>query len=193
VRPPRRPRWVCHRPRRRAGSAAGPVRATTPGASLPRGRFVRSEVDAVSDHSGQLGRLLAGSERVGGRLPAPRRGPHRPPDDHRARPIPRRPGPRSGPPGSARPRSSPPGGSNGSGSSGRPTRQKRILPSPSHPDSTGQASTTSRRPEPNLHLLGGIWIAPCPTCGFQLATARTQQRCEHHASRRTCPVCREGS
>jgi hypothetical protein len=26
-------------------------------------------------------------------------------------------------------------------------------------------------PEPNLHLLGGIWIATCPTCGFQLATA----------------------
>jgi hypothetical protein len=29
------------------------------------------------------------------------------------------------------------------------------------------------QPEPALHLLAGIWIASCPTCGFQLATART--------------------
>ena len=28
-----------------------------------------------------------------------------------------------------------------------------------------------------LHLLGGIWIASCPTCGYQLTTARTQERC----------------
>jgi hypothetical protein len=33
------------------------------------------------------------------------------------------------------------------------------------------------QPEPNLHLSGGIWIASCPTCMYQLATARTQQRC----------------
>ncbi|HEV2921026.1 MAG TPA: hypothetical protein VG673_17560 [Actinomycetota bacterium] len=44
--------------------------------------------------------------------------------------------------------------------------------------------------EPALHLLGGIWIASCPTCGYQLATARTQERCEQRASRRRCPVCR---
>jgi hypothetical protein len=25
-----------------------------------------------------------------------------------------------------------------------------------------------------LHLLHGIWVASCPTCGFQLTTARTQ-------------------
>ena len=42
-------------------------------------------------------------------------------------------------------------------------------------------------PEPNLHLLGGIWIATCPTCGFQLATARTQQRVERRAAVRVCP------
>jgi hypothetical protein len=45
------------------------------------------------------------------------------------------------------------------------------------------------RPEPALHLLGGIWIASCPTCGFQLATARTQPRAERRAARRVCPVC----
>ena len=44
---------------------------------------------------------------------------------------------------------------------------------------------------PALHLLGGIWIASCPTCGFQLTTARTQERCERRASQRTCPICRE--
>jgi hypothetical protein len=27
---------------------------------------------------------------------------------------------------------------------------------------------------PALHLLGGVWIASCPTCGYQLVTARTQ-------------------
>jgi hypothetical protein len=44
---------------------------------------------------------------------------------------------------------------------------------------------------PALHLLRGIWIASCATCGYQLTTARTQQRCERRATRRTCPICRE--
>jgi hypothetical protein len=44
-------------------------------------------------------------------------------------------------------------------------------------------------PEPALHLLGGIWIASCPTCGFQLVTARTQQRIERRARSCSCPVC----
>jgi hypothetical protein len=44
-------------------------------------------------------------------------------------------------------------------------------------------------PEPALHLLGGIWIASCPTCGFQLATARAQERCERRAAGRVCPIC----
>jgi hypothetical protein len=44
-------------------------------------------------------------------------------------------------------------------------------------------------PEPNLQLLGGIWIASCPTCGYQLATARTQQRVERRAAGRVYPVC----
>jgi hypothetical protein len=46
-------------------------------------------------------------------------------------------------------------------------------------------------PPPALHLLAGIWVASCPTCGFQLTTARTQERCERRASRRRCPVCHE--
>ena len=46
-------------------------------------------------------------------------------------------------------------------------------------------------PAPALHLLGGVWVASCPTCGYQLASAHGQQRCEQRAARRTCPVCRE--
>jgi hypothetical protein len=51
------------------------------------------------------------------------------------------------------------------------------------------ATTTPSRPEPALHLLHGLWVASCPSCGFQLASARTQERCERRAARRTCPVC----
>jgi predicted RNA-binding Zn-ribbon protein involved in translation (DUF1610 family) len=40
-----------------------------------------------------------------------------------------------------------------------------------------------------LHLLHGVWAASCPTCGFQLASARSQARCERRAARRRCPVC----
>jgi hypothetical protein len=42
-----------------------------------------------------------------------------------------------------------------------------------------------------LHLLAGRWVASCPTCGFQLATATSQARCERRAARRSCPVCNE--
>jgi hypothetical protein len=44
---------------------------------------------------------------------------------------------------------------------------------------------------PALHLLAGLWVASCPTCGYQLTTARTQERCERRASHRRCPVCHE--
>jgi hypothetical protein len=44
---------------------------------------------------------------------------------------------------------------------------------------------------PALHLLAGRWVASCPTCGFQLASARSQARCERRAAHRTCPVCHE--
>jgi hypothetical protein len=42
-----------------------------------------------------------------------------------------------------------------------------------------------------LHLLAGRWVASCPTCGFQLATARSQAGCERRAARRVCPVCHQ--
>jgi hypothetical protein len=45
--------------------------------------------------------------------------------------------------------------------------------------------------QPALHLLAGLWVASCPTCGFQLASARSQARCEHTAARTSCPVCVE--
>jgi len=45
--------------------------------------------------------------------------------------------------------------------------------------------------QPALHLLAGRWVASCPTCGFQLASAASQARCERRSRRRTCPVCYE--
>ena len=50
--------------------------------------------------------------------------------------------------------------------------------------------TPDQAPDPALQLLGGVRIASCPTCGFQLATAHTQQRVERRAARRTCPYGR---
>jgi hypothetical protein len=52
-------------------------------------------------------------------------------------------------------------------------------------------STPPATPCPALHLLDGRWVASCPTCGYQLATARTQARCERRAARRSCPVCHQ--
>ena len=45
--------------------------------------------------------------------------------------------------------------------------------------------------QPALHLLAGLWVASCPACGFQLASAHSQARCERRAARTTCPVCNE--
>jgi hypothetical protein len=45
--------------------------------------------------------------------------------------------------------------------------------------------------QPALHLLAGWWVASCPTCGFQLASARSQAHCERRAVRIRCPVCHE--
>jgi hypothetical protein len=42
-----------------------------------------------------------------------------------------------------------------------------------------------------LHLLAGWWVASCPVCGFQLASARSQASCERRAARTRCPVCHE--
>jgi hypothetical protein len=44
---------------------------------------------------------------------------------------------------------------------------------------------------PALHLLAGCWVASCPACGFQLASAHSQARCERRAARTRCPVCHE--
>jgi hypothetical protein len=48
---------------------------------------------------------------------------------------------------------------------------------------------------PGLHRPGldpgGIWIASCPTCGYQLVSGHTQERVERKAARRTCPICNE--
>jgi hypothetical protein len=54
-----------------------------------------------------------------------------------------------------------------------------------------QAAIYPTRPEPALHLLGSIWVASCPGCGWQLATARSQETVERRAAHRTCPICRE--
>jgi NAD-dependent SIR2 family protein deacetylase len=51
-------------------------------------------------------------------------------------------------------------------------------------------TTDPLTPPYNLHLVGNVWIASCPTCMYQLATARTQQRCERRARWRRCPICR---
>jgi hypothetical protein len=45
--------------------------------------------------------------------------------------------------------------------------------------------------QPALHLLAGLWVASCPVCGFQLASARSQARCERRAAHTRCPVCHE--
>jgi hypothetical protein len=57
-----------------------------------------------------------------------------------------------------------------------------------YPTTTSQPTTS---PLPALHLLHGVWVASCPTCGFQLTSARSQARCERRAARKACPVCRE--
>jgi hypothetical protein len=44
---------------------------------------------------------------------------------------------------------------------------------------------------PALHLLAGRWIASCPVCGFELATATSQARAERRSRHRTCPVCHQ--
>jgi hypothetical protein len=59
-----------------------------------------------------------------------------------------------------------------------------------YPTTTAQPATPPTS-APALHLLHGLWVASCPSCGFQLVSARTQARCERRAARRRCPVCRE--
>jgi hypothetical protein len=58
-----------------------------------------------------------------------------------------------------------------------------------HPEQTGLA--LDDEPPATLHLLAGRWVASCPTCGFQLASAQSQARCERRAARQVCPVCHQ--
>jgi NAD-dependent SIR2 family protein deacetylase len=60
-----------------------------------------------------------------------------------------------------------------------------------YPSRLGSLTPPAGAPAPALHLLHGLWVASCPTCGYQLATARSQARCERRASRRRCPVCHQ--
>jgi len=64
-------------------------------------------------------------------------------------------------------------------------------PTPVSPDLRRPGLTFVSTLEPNLHLVSSVWVASCPSCGFQLATARTQQWVERRAARRRCPVCHE--
>jgi hypothetical protein len=57
------------------------------------------------------------------------------------------------------------------------------------PEDRGPALDDTRPPA--LHLLAGRWVASCPTCGFQLASTRSQARCERRAARQICPVCHQ--
>jgi hypothetical protein len=54
-----------------------------------------------------------------------------------------------------------------------------------------QPYPTRPQPKPALHLLHGLWVASCPLCGFELASARTQARAERRGRHRVCPVCHE--
>jgi hypothetical protein len=45
--------------------------------------------------------------------------------------------------------------------------------------------------QPALHLLAGRWVASCPVCGFELASATSQARAERRSRHRTCPVCHQ--
>jgi hypothetical protein len=67
----------------------------------------------------------------------------------------------------------------------------RQSPTPVSPGLERPGLDPAPAPEPALHLLAGLWVASCATCGFQLTSARTQQRCERRAARRRCPVCYE--
>ena len=52
-------------------------------------------------------------------------------------------------------------------------------------------TTPTPAPAPAMHLIRGRWVASCPGCGYQLASARLQERAERQGRRRACPVCKE--
>jgi hypothetical protein len=65
----------------------------------------------------------------------------------------------------------------------------RCDPDTAMPGPEEDAPALDGEPPAALHLLAGCWVASCPTCGFQLATARSQARCERRSRQRVCPVC----
>jgi hypothetical protein len=70
-----------------------------------------------------------------------------------------------------------------------------MVHSRSYPTRTQQTLTQQPswpQPGPALHLLHGRWVASCPACGYQLASSRSQERCDRRGRRRTCPICQEG-
>jgi hypothetical protein len=67
----------------------------------------------------------------------------------------------------------------------------RAYPTRTQPASARQPSQP--QPGPALHLLHGRWLASCPSCGYQLASSRSQERCDRRGRRRTCPICQGAS
>jgi hypothetical protein len=59
------------------------------------------------------------------------------------------------------------------------------------PASAHRAAVVDPKQPAALHLLAGRWVASCPVCGFQLASAGSQARAERRSRHRTCPVCHE--
>jgi hypothetical protein len=77
------------------------------------------------------------------------------------------------------------------------TRPGLAHPGSEEPLMQLQAYPTRLGLEPNqpehpvLHWLCGAWTVSCPTCGFQLASSRSQARAERRGRRRSCPVCHQ--
>jgi hypothetical protein len=66
-----------------------------------------------------------------------------------------------------------------------------VRPNAAITQSTEDVPAQDGDPPAALHLLAGRWMASCPTCGFQLASAQSQARCERRAARMSCPVYHE--
>jgi NAD-dependent SIR2 family protein deacetylase len=77
---------------------------------------------------------------------------------------------------------------------GAAAKRATAHPAPRRPKATETHHRTRHRHPTGhqaLHLLGSVWVASCPTCGYQLTNARTQERYERRARHRACPVCRD--
>jgi hypothetical protein len=47
----------------------------------------------------------------------------------------------------------------------------------------------AEHPAHALHLRDGWWTADCAACGYTVASAKDQSRCERDARRTPCPIC----